>query len=766
MGKYLRVILYAVNASTLTLYLVAGLLSLSLSGLTLGFTRLQPGTLLARHWAVSILVLAVGFIAAGFGSDLPRWTTVIGTNILLLAAGVILYDGVKSFSTRNPNQFDPWNWSLLACAAVPFWYWGLVEPDGNYRSAVFSFAYALINARIATVLIRTAKRTPKNLALWTLAILFAVMTVSLAGRGFINLLSASPPISLRGNNPTHWSTVFWYVLLVASMTLCVFWMELTHLRHAQSQVTPAIRMAMSRAESSLSRIVLLWATVGVIAIGLLSELGVAYSRFVDMERTRLVERSVLTNDALTQHTTQVMNQLETTLQAVRGYHLQARSLQQTESFIASLHFDSSVIVNVSLADADGLVAVSHDPNLRGRSLADTAYYAYHRDHLDDTLFISSVEFANGTGSMQFGVSRRINRPDGRFGGLVLGTVNPEAFTRYYRQLTRESPSVAALIGTLDHKLRVRTPELPKQAWGQPLNSPVWGHLDTAPSGVFDAVSPVDGVRRTYVYKIVGALPLVMVNGFSDAELMQGTGERMQWLLLSALIVLACVVVLAALLSTELRRREEQERFMSMLSHELKTPMSVIRMGLGAEVIGPAMRQRVARAVDDMNAVVERCLQSDLLHNGRMKPNRETCHIEEILLEIQAASHQPERLGIEASALPSLQGDRQLLQVILVNLVDNALKYSEPGSVVQVQALRQARGRRPGITMQVRNVPGTAGAPDPKQVFKKYYRAPGAHGKTGSGLGLHIAAGFARRLRGDLRYLPDTKTVKFELWLPL
>lgn len=760
------------NESTLTLYLVAGLLSLSLSGLLLGFTRYLPGTLLARHWAISLLVLAVGFVAAGFGSALPRWATVVGTNMLLLASGVILYDGIKSFSTRQPNQFDYWNWILLAGTAVPFGYWGLVAPDGNYRSATFSFAYALVNARIAWLLIITARQPPRNLALWVLALLFSLMAVSLAARGVINYLTETPPVLQRGNNPTQWRTVFWYVLLVATMTVCVLWMELIHQRHAQAQQSSELRVTALRAQGSRTRIVMLWATVGVIAIGLIAEMGVAYSRFVELERIRLMEISVLTNDALVQHTTQVMIQLETTLQAVRGFHVQAGDWRQTEAFIASLHFDRNMIDNVAIADASGQLQITYDPAVRGQSIAASEIYLFHRDHAADTLFISSADFTGGADTLRFQVSRRISRADGSFGGVVLGTVNPEAFTRYYRQLSNDSSRVAALIGTLDHKLRVRTPELPRQAWAQPLNSPVWRYLDSAPSGGFEAVSPVDGVQRTYVYKVVGNLPLVMVSGFSATDLKLATSARMQWLLLSGLTVLTGVLVLAALLSFQLRRRDEQDRFMSMLSHELKTPMSVIRMGLGTTVIGSAMRQRVVRAIDDMNAIVDRCLQSDLLSNGDMKLHREPCRIEDLVEEWCAASYQTERVHIDAPALPELQTDRQLLQVIVANLLDNALKYSEPGTVVglraalQTSARRARRGRRNGIAVQVSSVPGAAGRPDPKLVFKKYYRAPGAHGKTGSGLGLHIASGFAARLGGDLRYLPDTETVKFELWIPL
>jgi signal transduction histidine kinase len=57
-------------------------------------------------------------------------------------------------------------------------------------------------------------------------------------------------------------------------------------------------------------------------------------------------------------------------------------------------------------------------------------------------------------------------------------------------------------------------------------------------------------------------------------------------------------------------------------------------------------------------------------------------------------------------------------------------------------------------------------PDPKRVFKKYYRAPGAYSKTGSGLGLHIAQSIVRKLGGWMRYQPVGNQIRFEVWIPV
>ena len=110
-------------------------------------------------------------------------------------------------------------------------------------------------------------------------------------------------------------------------------------------------------------------------------------------------------------------------------------------------------------------------------------------------------------------------------------------------------------------------------------------------------------------------------------------------------------------------------------------------------------------------------------------------------------------------------DAQLVRMIVGNLVDNALKYAAPGSPIKVTATAGIRRKRKGIAIEVVNSIGTADAPDPKRVFGKYYRGERARGKTGSGLGLHIAAGFASKLGGSIRYQPSDTEVRFHLWIP-
>jgi len=232
--------------------------------------------------------------------------------------------------------------------------------------------------------------------------------------------------------------------------------------------------------------------------------------------------------------------------------------------------------------------------------------------------------------------------------------------------------------------------------------------------------------------------------------------------------LAMVVVLtmAYLLTVALKRRDEQERFLSMISHELRTPMSVISVLAGTPAMPTDISTRVTRAIDSMNAIIGSALQADRLRYGKVSVQIEPCEPQALLKELCESASDPARLQLDMPALPRILTDPQLLRVIASNLINNALKYSVPGSPVHIQALVAPHRRQPGLRITVRNQEGSAGKPDARQVFRKYYRAPGAHGKSGSGLGLHIAEGLSRLLGGHLSHRSEKDQIEFSLWIPL
>ena len=214
-------------------------------------------------------------------------------------------------------------------------------------------------------------------------------------------------------------------------------------------------------------------------------------------------------------------------------------------------------------------------------------------------------------------------------------------------------------------------------------------------------------------------------------------------------------------------RVQQAKFVSMLGHELRTSLSVLGMALGSQPMAPKAVQSSERAVQSMNDVIERTLQTEKLADSAVHPELGPCNLADMLQAAVANSAEPTRIQLSVDACPVLSSDARLLQIILGNLTDNALKYGAPDVPVNLTlTLQTSVSGAQHARVRVTNGIGRAGPPDAKQVFQKYYRAPQAHGHIGSGLGLHLASQMALLIGGELHYLPEPHQVVFELNLPL
>lgn len=749
------------DPNLLTLYLVAGGLSLSLSLVLTIFARFLPGAMLARRWAVAILVLSSTYCVAGLAPWLPRWTLVLGTNMALLAGCVLLYEAILAHGSGNEVIRDRIGWAVILATGPFFAYWGFVDPNGNYRSVVFSLAAALINGRTAAVLARAARHKSGSLPLRVLAVLFAASVAWMMVRAGILLVTDPMPPDLRGTNPTTWASVFWYIILVSAMSIIVMWME-THRSPPKDAERPRSVLAFAGLARSFDhKLFMLSSGVVVMVVAVVAALSIAYTSFQSTEHGRMIRAAKFANDAFVAQTEQVFRQAGTVLNAVLGEYERTRSTAGIDRFVRTLSVDRMSVEDIGLISADGR---NQMPSVAG-DVSASDYFRFHRDHTATGIFVSTDDGWDASGLVRLRLSRRVDASDGSFGGVVIVTVNPESFALYNRELAMDIQSLAAMAETRGHRLLARIFDESAGTDTVPEASLFWNAFEQSPSGIYEGLSFFGDVRGVFAYRPIGDFPLVMITGFAQADLMDSVHARMRWMVLVSMLVLAFSIALALLLTVEAKRNDEQDRFMSMLNHELKTPMSVIRMALGFESVPADVQRRVSRAVADMNAIIDRCLQSDRLRHGRIQSATTTCRVDLLVERIRTECAQPERVSLRCGKVPSCDTDERLLGVIIANLIDNAIKYGPTDEAVNVVVEHAEHKGSPGIRIAVTNALGAAGAPDPQQVFSKYYRAPGAHGKTGSGLGLHIAVGFARHINGELRYLPSLGAVEFELWIP-
>lgn len=209
------------------------------------------------------------------------------------------------------------------------------------------------------------------------------------------------------------------------------------------------------------------------------------------------------------------------------------------------------------------------------------------------------------------------------------------------------------------------------------------------------------------------------------------------------------------------RRQEKEQLLTMLTHELKTPIGVARISLESAKIDGLRGDRIARALANIDSVIERCRLSDQIEQRGLRASPEQIDLVELVQSCIVVCTAPNRVDFRANPVRQVYSDGQLLAIIISNLIDNALKYGAAASRVLVSIAAYHDGTR----VTVANLVGPVGRPDPSQAFCKYYRAPEARKISGSGLGLFIAHEIARLLDGELKLLPDSDAVRFELCLP-
>lgn len=209
----------------------------------------------------------------------------------------------------------------------------------------------------------------------------------------------------------------------------------------------------------------------------------------------------------------------------------------------------------------------------------------------------------------------------------------------------------------------------------------------------------------------------------------------------------------------------KDAVISSISHDLRTPLAVIRTAAGnllqAETgLGPEDRRELATIIDEeaarLNRLVGALLDMSRIDAGEVRPNQVVYPLDEL---VQAAARQVaagaggRRIEIDLrDDLPPVYVDPVQIEQVLVNLLDNAIKYSPLDRVVSVSA--RAYGPAREVIVAVADC-GPGILPwERERVFHKFHRVGDASATPGSGLGLAIARGLIE-LHGGRVWIDET-----------
>jgi signal transduction histidine kinase len=230
-----------------------------------------------------------------------------------------------------------------------------------------------------------------------------------------------------------------------------------------------------------------------------------------------------------------------------------------------------------------------------------------------------------------------------------------------------------------------------------------------------------------------------------------------------------VSMLRAEADHERQQREEQSMLMTMLSHEIKTPLSVLKLVVDEKVSGSELEGHANRAVNNIDFIIERCLQLGRIDAQATIVQKNKCSVDNFLQALMIEHKAQDRTVLQCTHPLIVCSDADILRVIASNLLENALKYSPAGSKIKMTAESKQHNGQDGVQIEFVNKIGSMGAPDPAQVFKKYYRNSSATKISGSGLGLYIVFELVNVLGGSIRYQYSPQhtyeLVTFTLWIP-
>ncbi len=306
-------------------------------------------------------------------------------------------------------------------------------------------------------------------------------------------------------------------------------------------------------------------------------------------------------------------------------------------------------------------------------------------------------------------------------------------------------------------------------WAYEHDQPAGAHTDTLAAAAATYLPLVGGGRTVGVLRVRVKLP----ERLTDPEQFQ----LLETFASQTALAIERLQLAREAAAARLQAETEQMRstLLSSVSHDLRTPLAVIAGITSSLLVGPPAPEAERRAALEavyseagrLNRLVGNLLEMTRLESGTIQVHKEWQPLEEVVgaavgrLDRQLVDR-PLRIDL-APDLSLVPLDAVLIEQVLINLLDNALRYTPAGSPLDLSA------RRDGGGVSVELADRGAGLPpgEEERVFEKFYRVAGAGGTGGAGLGLAICRGMIAAHGGRIEAVsrPSGGTI-FRFYLPI
>ncbi|MCM2317855.1 MAG: ATP-binding protein [Pseudomonas sp.] len=459
---------------------------------------------------------------------------------------------------------------------------------------------------------------------------------------------------------------------------------------------------------------------------------------------------------------------------------------------------SNIFNQLGIIDENGIYILSNLPQHTPIDLSDREHFRVHRDNDTDELWVSKPVLGRASGKWSIQMTRRINKPDGSFGGVAVISIDPFYFTSLYNDVEIGRDGIITVVG-FDGIVRARRSSTEEELNGNIgrdiSGSPLFKLLKQESQGHYISASRVDGVERIFSFRKVLGLPLAVVVGVGREEAMADYLQRRNGYFLFAGLMSA-VILLFGLLSAGLLRRQHaisarlrqsqaraesanrlKSEFLASMSHELRTPLNGIvgyaeyLRETGADATSREFAGIIHKSSRHLLNLLNDILDQASIEAGRMQlflREEDLRNLIKDALDMHRAFATSKGLRLEADLpndLPAnLRCDRTRLLQVLSNLLHNAIKFTATGQV----RLRVSRHGDELCFAVEDSGPGIA-ADQHGLIFERFRQADVfvTRQHAGTGLGLALSRELAAIMGGSisLNSVPGQGST-FTLHLPL
>lgn len=215
------------------------------------------------------------------------------------------------------------------------------------------------------------------------------------------------------------------------------------------------------------------------------------------------------------------------------------------------------------------------------------------------------------------------------------------------------------------------------------------------------------------------------------------------------------------LSRERELNELKSRFVSMASHEFRTPLSTILSSAslierytepGTEEKRQRHVEKIKSSISNLTAILNDFLSLSKLEEGKVELDQEKINLMELLQDVADEMLALSKEGQQIKISPETDkiyfySDKKILKNILINLLSNAIKYSESGTTVNIIIQEETDKLILKVVDQGMGIPKE----EQKHMFERFFRATNATNIQGTGLGLNIVKKYVDMLNGDITF---------------